>query len=223
MISVIVPMLTEEAIIETALRRLSEMEGDFAVVVVDNGSTDESLRLASKWARTLVGPPGRGPAMNIGAARSDGDILLFLHADTTLPADAFQAVERALTCTGAVGGRFSVVFDGDDRRSRFVTALYEAANRAGLFYGDAAIFVRREVFESLHGFKSLPLMEDFDFCRRLHHAGRTVKLPQTVVSSARRWQHQGFLKTALIYATIQGLYLLGWRRNSLFRLYKAIR
>lgn len=223
MISVIVPALNEELLIEGALTRVLAMEGDFEVIVVDNGSSDRTGSIAARWAKTITSPPGRGPAMNAGAACSKGDILLFLHVDTRLPSGAFPAIEEVLGDSGVVGGCFSIAFEPDDWRSRLVASLYGLFSRAGFFYGDSAIFVRRSTFESLNGFKPLPLMEDFDLCLRLRKMGRTARLPLRVVSSARRWQKQGFLRMVLIYLTIQGIYLLGFRNPSIFKLYKAIR
>jgi rSAM/selenodomain-associated transferase 2 len=222
-VSVIMPVLNEERIIEGALSRLAGMGGDFEVIVVDNGSTDGTLGLASQRAKTITSAPGRGPAMNAGAAVAAGEVLLFLHADTHLPDRAFQGVEAAISVEGAVGGCFSVAFDGDDWRGGLVTLLYRAFSRLGFFYGDAAIFVRRDTFWSLGGYKPMALMEDFDLCLRLRKAGRTTRLPLTVSSSSRRWRQQGFLKTLLVFFAIQGLYLVGYRRPSLFKLYRAIR
>jgi rSAM/selenodomain-associated transferase 2 len=222
-ISVIVPVLNEALIIEEALHRLTTMEGSFETIVVDNGSTDESVRLASRWARTITSQPGRGSALNAGARHAQGEVLLFLHADTCLPDGAFDAVEGALVDESLVGGCFSIAFDGDGWQPRLVGWLYHLFSRAGFFYGDAAIFVRRTTFEAIGGFKPLALMEDLDLCLRLRRRGRTVLLPQRVVSSGRRWREQGFLKTALVYVAIQGLYLLGIRSPTLFKLYKVVR
>jgi rSAM/selenodomain-associated transferase 2 len=222
-ISVIIPVLNEERIIEDALSRLAGIDGDFEVIVVDNGSTDGTLRLASRWANTLTSAPGRGPARNAGAAAAVGDVLLFLHADTHLPDGAVDAVRAALSDEKTVGGCFSVSFGGDDWRDRLVTLLYGLFSRLGFFYGDAAIFVRHDTFRALGGYKPMALMEDLDLCIRLREAGGTTRLPLSVHSSTRRWRRQGFLKTMLVFLVVQGLYLVGYRRPSLFKLYRAIR
>lgn len=222
-VSVIMPVLNEERIIESALARLASLEGEFEVLVVDNGSTDATLRLASRWARTITSPPGRGPAMNAGAAAASGETLLFLHADTQLPGESFRVLQATMREREAVGGCFSVTFDGGGVGDSFVELLYRGWSRLGFFYGDAAIFVRRETFRALGGFKPLPLMEDFDFCLRLRKAGSTVRLPLAVRSSSRRWKQQGLLRTSLVFMLIQGLYIAGYRRPALFRLYRAIR
>jgi len=222
-ISVIVPVLNEESIIEESLRRLTSLGGDFEVIVVDNGSTDGSFRLASQWARTITSPPGRGPALNAGAACATGSTLLFLHADTALPHGAFYAIEEAMADERVVGGCFSISFDGEGWQSTLVEDMYRLFAAAGYFYGDAAIFVRRATFDAIGGFKPLAMMEDFDLCLRLRRAGPTVRLQRTVISSGRRWRGQGFLKTVLVYLAIQGLYLAGVRDARLFKLYRAIR
>ncbi len=222
-ISVIVPVLDEALIIERTLECLLELEGNFEVIVVDNGSTDDSYELASRWVQTIRSAPGRGPALNAGALRARSDRLLFLHADTTLPRDAFRSVEEALADPDVVGGCFSISFDGSGWQSRLVEALYRLFALRGFFYGDSAIFVRRSTFEAMGGFEPMPIMEDFDFCLRLRRMGRTARLAQRVVSSERRWRGQGFAKTVLVYLAIQGLYLLGIRHPRLFALYQAVR
>lgn len=221
--TVIIPTLNEARIIERTLERLARMEGNFEVIVVDNGSIDDTVSLASKWARTITSTPGRGPAYNAGFRLARGRFLLFLHADTALPPGAFGAIASSLADPGVVGGCFSVSFDDAGWQSRLVRILYRLFSAVGFFYGDSATFVRREVFESLGGFALIPIMEDFDFCLRLRRQGRTVRLPETVVTSSRRWRTQGFFKTAAVYLVIQGLYLLGVRSPRLFRLYEAIR
>lgn len=221
--TVIVPVLNEARIIETTLRRLTSMEGSFETIVVDNGSTDDTFRLASRWARTITSAPGRGPALNAGASLARGEVLLFLHADTILPPEAFDAIRQGLADRDVVGGCFSIDFDGAGWQPRVVKALYDLFALAGFFYGDSAIFMRRSIFEAMGGFKPLPMMEDFDLCLRMRRLGRTVRLPERVLSSGRRWREQGFLKTALVYVAIQGLYLLGVRRPGLFRRYRPVR
>ncbi len=222
-ISVIIPTLNEALVIEQSLERLMAAGDALETIVVDNGSTDDTVLLASRWARTITRSPGRGPALDAGAAAARGNVLLFLHADTIPPVGAFEAVSAALEDPGAVGGSFSVSFDEGGWQSRLVEVLYLLFARMGLFYGDSAIFVRRSVFDAIGGFEPLPIMEDFDFCLKLRRRGRTVRLPHKVVTSARRWRGQGFLKTALVYLAIQGLYLVGVRSSRLFRLYEVVR
>jgi rSAM/selenodomain-associated transferase 2 len=222
-ISVIIPTLNEALVIEQSLGRLMSMGGSFEAIVVDNGSTDDTVLLASRWAKTITSAPGRGPAFNAGAAEAKGDILLFLHADTTLPAGAFEAIATALEDPEVVGGCFSVSFDVDAWPSQLVEALYSLFSRMGFFYGDSGIFVRRSALDSIGGFAPLPIMEDFDLCLKLRKRGRTVRLLHKVVTSGRRWRGQGFLKTALVYLAVQGLYLAGVRSPRLFKLYEAVR
>jgi rSAM/selenodomain-associated transferase 2 len=222
-LSIIIPTLNEALIIADTLRRLASQEGDCELLVVDNGSTDGTAALASPLARTITSPPGRGAALNAGAEASRGDLLLFLHADTCLPPGALPAIIRAMADPAVVGGCFSVEFDGGGWEPRLAGCLYGLFARAGFFYGDAAIFLRRDAMRRLGGVRPLPMMEDLDLCVRMRRLGRTVRLPDRVVSSGRRWRGQGFLRTAAVYLAVQGLYLLGIRHPRLFRLYRPVR
>ena len=126
--------------------------------------------------------------MNEGAKASQGEILLFLHADTQLPAQAGQVIESALAKHTAVGGRFDVRFDSPSAWGRVISSFMNRRSRlTGIATGDQAIFVRRQVFELLGGFSEIPLMEDIEFSGRLQQAGRTVALRDTVITSFRRW------------------------------------
>lgn len=222
-LSIIIPTLNEALIIEGALMRLAARDGNIELLVVDNGSTDGTVALASPLARTITSPPGRGAALNVGAEASRGELLLFLHADTHLPPGALAAIIRAMADPAVVGGCFSVEFDGGGWEPRLAGCLYGLFARAGFFYGDAAIFLRQDAMRRLGGVRPLPMMEDFDLCIRMRRLGRTLRLPDRVVSSGRRWRGQGFLRTAAVYLAVQGLYLLGIRHPRLFRLYRPVR
>ncbi|WP_447974401.1 TIGR04283 family arsenosugar biosynthesis glycosyltransferase [Nitrospira sp. Kam-Ns4a] len=162
--------------------------------------------------------------MNAGAAASSGDVLLFLHADTRLPDDARGAIEQALRDPACVGGRFDVRFDRDCGAAWLVSHLMNLRSRwTGIATGDQAIFVRREVFERLGGFADVPLMEDVDFSRRLKRAGRLVPLRSTVVTSFRRWEACGPVRTILLMWLLRFLYWLGVSPHRLQHLYGHVR
>lgn len=228
-ISVVIPTLNEERSLPGTLACLSTSTFT-EIIIVDGGSTDGTLSLAQEFcahtanARIITAPRGRARQMNEGAKSSQGEILLFLHADTQLPAKAGRIVEWAMAKPSVVGGRFDVRFDSRSAWSRVISSLMNRRSRlTGIATGDQALFVRRQVFELLGGFSEIPLMEDIDFSRRLQQAGRTVALRDTVVTSFRRWDTQGPLRTILLMWTLRFLYWAGVSPHRLKDFYAAIR
>jgi rSAM/selenodomain-associated transferase 2 len=228
-ISVIIPTLNEETSLPRTLACLSAA-APTEIIIVDGGSTDGTLGLAQEFcartanARVITAPRGRARQMNEGAKATRADILLFLHADTQLPAQAGQIVESALVKRAAVGGRFNVRFDHPSAWGRVISSLMNRRSRwTGIATGDQAQFVRRQVFELLGGFSEIPLMEDIEFSGRLQQAGRTVALRDTVVTSFRRWDTQGPLRTILLMWTLRFLYWSGVSPHRLQKFYDAIR
>jgi rSAM/selenodomain-associated transferase 2 len=228
-ISVIIPTLNEERSLPRTLACLPA-SAITEIIIVDGGSTDGTLRLAEEFcahtanARVITATQGRGHQMNEGAKASQGEILLFLHADTQLPAQAGRIIESALAKRTAVGGRFNVRFDNPSVWGRVISSLMNRRSRlTGIATGDQAIFVRRHVFELLGGFSEIPLMEDIEFSSRLQQAGRTVALRDTVVTSFRRWNSQGPLRTILLMWTLRFLYWAGVSPHRLKNFYTAVR
>lgn len=196
-----------------------------AVCIADGGSRDGTVDIASKLgARVVVGPPGRGRQLAAGARDgfpppAPGDVLLFLHADTLLPADARDAIGAAIQ-GGALGGAFRIRFSGQRPLLRFgarLANLRAAWTRCPL--GDHALFVRRDIYQELGGYHDWPLLEDVDFARRLARRGPTVLLKAEVLTSARRFDKLGILRTVLTNQLIFLLYLLGFPPARLARLY----
>lgn len=162
--------------------------------------------------------------MNEGAKASRGEILLFLHADTQIPNDAPQIIDSALADQAAVGGRFDVQFDTRSHWGRIISTLINWRSRtSGIATGDQAIFVRRHIFERLGGFADIPLMEDIEFCRRLKRVGSTVALRQTVMTSFRRWEQQGPLRTILLMWSLRFLYWTSVNPHRLAHFYQIVR
>ncbi len=226
LISVVVPVLNEAHGVPALLDHLLQLEGRFEVVIADGGSTDSTPQLASAHpsAPCLVhSPPGRAQQMNAGASAAEGEALLFLHADTRLPPDAYRSLRRALADSAVIGGNFELRFDGADRFSRLLGAWYAVQRRAGVYYGDSAIWVRRTAFQSLGGYRPLPIMEDYELSRRLERAGDTSCLPGPAVTSARRWQQLGLLRTIASWVLIRWLFIAGASPARLARLYPHVR
>jgi len=228
-ISVVIPTLNEERSLSRTLACLST-PALTEIIIVDGGSTDGTLSLAQEFcartgnARMITSPRGRARQMNEGAKASQGEILLFLHADTQLPTQAGPMIESALSKHTAVGGRFNVRFDSPSTWGRVISSCMNRRSRlTGIATGDQALFVRRHVFERLGGFSEIPLMEDIEFSKRLQQAGRTVALRDTVVTSFRRWEQQGPLRTILLMWTLRFLYWAGVSPHRLKKFYAAIR
>ena len=162
--------------------------------------------------------------MNTGAAQATMDILLFAHADTQLPFNAKNVIERALSHRHDVGGRFDVRFPHDQGYAWLVSRMMNHRSRlSGICTGDQAIFVRRHVFESMGGFADIPLMEDIEFSRRLKRQGALVALRETVTTSFRRWEQHGPLRTIVRMWTLRFLYWIGWDPQRLHRYYSHVR
>ena len=225
-VSIIVPVLDEAATLPALLDRLADLRGKPEILVVDGGSTDAGPGIVASHrlgARLLRTGRGRAGQCNAGAAEARGEVLLFLHADTILPPRAVLDVERASAEPGVVGGNFTLRFDGGDRFSRVMTRWYAIQRRAGIFYGDSAIWVRRRTFERVGGFGELPVMEDYELVRRLRREGRTLCLAGPAITSARRWRAIGWRRTLLGWLVIRWLFIAGVPAERLTRLYPRAR
>lgn len=217
------PALNEADGIVAALRSARE-PGVGEIVVVDGGSRDDTGRLAATVAdRVLSSARGRAAQMNAGAAGASGEVLLFLHADTRLPAGFAAAVLDAIA-GGAVGGRFDVVLEGAHRFLPVVARLMNLRSRlTGISTGDQAIFVRRDVFDRLGGFAPLPLMEDVELTGRLRREGPVAALRERVTTSGRRWEENGVARTILRMWALRLAYACGVPPERLARAYRRAR
>lgn len=221
-ISVILPVLNEAALIGAALQRIPRTE-DMEVIVVDGGSADGTVSLAeAAGARVIRAGSGRARQMNAGAAVARGEILLFLHADTRLPAGFAGQVRQTLSRPGVVAGAFRLRIHSPRWSLRLIEALANfRSHRLQMPYGDQALFLRRHHFRAATGFANLPIMEDFEFVRRLRRRGRIALAPAAAVTSARRWERLGVLRTTLINQAMILAFLLGVAPARLARWYRG--
>jgi rSAM/selenodomain-associated transferase 2 len=219
-ISVIIPTLNEEVNLPVTLRQLTD-HPDVELIVVDGGSTDRTLEIAQRFTPYVFRTtPGRAQQMNIGARHATGDILLFLHADTFLLPGALDEIQRRIIGDGAVGGAFDLHIDSRRRLCKFVARMASHRSRwLHLPYGDQGIFVWRQVFEGLRGFPEIPIMEDIAFARRLRRAGRLTFIRSGLVTSGRRWNANGVMRTTLVNLWVAGLFLLRVPPPELRRIY----
>ncbi len=226
-LSVIMPVLDEAQRIGKRLVELRALSGVDEIVVVDGGSRDGTADAARSvpGVRVLEAPRGRGPQMNAGARSASGDVLLFLHADVSLPPDATTWVARALAEPGVVAGAFRIRTRADGGRNWLGPLLRLADVRsrmARLPYGDQAVFLRRETFERAGGFPDQPLMEDVELAHRLRRLGRIRIVPAVVQVSARRFLARP-VRTLLAMRFFPVLYRLGVSPELLARLYGSPR
>lgn len=223
MISVVIPTFNEAACIGQTLESLLAARGEFEVIVSDGQSDDETVSIASRYCRVVSADRGRAVQMNRGAEEACGEILLFLHADALFPSTGFLSLENAIKDRRLVGGNFDLIFEGTSFATRAFTVINRWRRAFGIFYGDSGIFVRREVFRAMGGYRPLPLMEDYDFARRLVKRGKTAFVKDSLRVSGRRWEEHGLFRTMATWFFLHSFYLAGIPARYLAPFYPAIR
>jgi rSAM/selenodomain-associated transferase 2 len=216
-LSVVVPALNEARGIRAALEALAPLRArGHEVIVADGGSNDGTAQIALGLCDQVVSAPrGRAVQMNAGARMASGGALLFLHADTRLPSEADAAVLSSLK--SHLWGRFDVKIEGRHPLLKVVGCAMNLRSRlTGIATGDQAIFVRREAFA---GFPEIALMEDIAFCKAMKRLGPPACRRETVITSGRRWESRGVLRTIVLMWRLRLLYFLGARPDDLARIY----
>lgn len=219
-LSIVMPVLDEGAGLSSVLQALSSWRRSGAeVIVVDGDSQDDSLHAAAALAdQTLSAPRGRASQMNAGAARAHGHWLLFLHADTQLPAGGLHLLKQL--DQRVVWGRFDVRIDDPHVLLRLVSFMINMRSRwTGIATGDQAIFVRREVFEQIGGFPDIALMEDIALSRQLKSLAWPLCLRELVRTSPRRWRRHGIVRTIWLMWRLRAAYFFGADPDQLARRY----
>lgn len=208
-LSIIIPVLNEATNI---LRTISAAQTgtNIEIIVVDGGSTDGTLELVKTLSVQVVQTtPNRALQMNTGATLATGDILLFLHADTRLPSHFDPWVRQTLANPGTIAGAFQLKIDAKTPSLRLIEKGVNWRSRSlQMPYGDQAIFLKTTTFQDIGGFPPLPIMEDFELMRQLRRQGHIEIVPTSVVTSGRRWQKLGVLKTTLLNQLVILGYLL---------------
>lgn len=225
-LSLIIPVLNEAENISGTIQHVREMDasGTVEIIVVDGdpeGSTINAIK--DEGLRTVVSVKGRARQMNCGAALATGDILLFLHADTHLPANAFALVQAAMNDKGFVGGAFDLGFNTRRRIFKITESYVFLRTRlTKIPFGDQAIFIRRDFFEKIGGYRDLPIMEDVDLMKRIRKRGdRICIIPEKVRTSPRRYEQEGIVYTTIRNGMLQLQYALGVSPERLVRWYKS--
>src|SRR5712691_8546352 len=208
-LSIIIPTLNEEKLIERTLVAVKERAPNAEVLVVDGGSSDATVALASKHVRVLSAKRGRGGQLNAGAQATQGDMLLFLHADTIPDAAGLAELLEVMRGNDYVGGAFRMRFDDPSPIYKRIGAnVTRRSLRTKSYTGDQGIFTRRSTFEQLGGHRDWPFMEDVDYSERMSKVGQVVLLTHEVETSARRHQRWGLLRTQLTVVLIRILYMM---------------
>ena len=209
----VIPALEEEARIAAAVR--SARAPGVEVLVVDGGSADATAeRARAAGAAVVESPPGRARQLGLGAHESQGQVIVFLHADTLLPEGFADRIRRALEDPRVVGGAFRLRFD--ERSGALRCVEWGARLRGawfGLPYGDQALFVRRAALDGVGGVPQAPIMEDLDLVRALRRRGRLAILPEAATTSARRYVAGGVFRTMLRHWGAVVAWLLGLDRE----------
>ena len=210
-LSVIIPALNEAAGIGTTLAALAQMrERGAEVIVVDGGSSDDTIARAQPLAdRVLAAPRGRAAQMNAGAAAATGDVLLFLHADSRLPADADRLILAAVGATAEAWGRFDVAIEGRHPLLPVIAWFMNRRSRlTGIATGDQGLFVTRALFAAAGGYPPIALMEDVALSQALRARGAPRCLRERIVTSGRRWERHGVWRTMALMWRLRWAY---WR------------
>lgn len=222
--SIIIPTLNEaETIVSTLTALQAAREAGCEVIVADGGSADGTpVRCTGLVDHLVSAPRGRALQMNAGGALASGEYLFFLHADTRLTIELVGLAIRRLGEAGQAWGRFDIRLSGAHPLLRVVERLINLRSRwSGIATGDQVLFVRRPVFERVGGFAQIPIMEDIEICKRLKRHGRPLCLRERVVTSSRRWERYGVLRTiALMWALRLG-YFVGLSPQVLVRYYAS--
>jgi rSAM/selenodomain-associated transferase 2 len=223
-IGIVVPVLNESKTLGYFLSRLYEVSrGRYPVVIVDGGSTDDSVRIARQFFHTeSISTPNRGMQLNHGARGLFTDVLLFLHADSELPRGFNFYIQRALADPEVLGGCFRLQFDVHHSLLKFYAWFTKFRGRF-FHYGDQAFFIRRETFGVMGGFSALPFLEDVDFLRRLKRLGKFVVLPTSVRTSARRFMKRGVVRQQLANILLVTLFEFGVSAGRLAKFYQRVR
>lgn len=222
--SVIIPVLNEAEGINSLIHHLRKLGSSSAceIIVVDGDPQARTINaIRDEDVVKIAGEKGRGRQMNAGAELARGRVLIFLHADTTLPPGAIEKIDHALEEPKYVGGAFDLRIDSDRLFLRYISMRASHRSRWNrLPYGDQAIFLRKDYFERIGRFKDIPLMEDVDLMMRIRKDKKRICiLPDKVTTSARRWQRDGALFTTLRNQVLVALFRLGVSPSRLARYY----
>lgn len=208
MISIIIPVYNEEKILREKKDFFNKLSEKAELIFVDGQSQDASSQIASKYGKLIQSKKSRALQMNQGARSSSGETLLFLHADSSIDPSSIENIEKALS-QGFSGGCLSQYIENKGNVYRTIEAFGNLRARlTKVFYGDQAIFIRRDIFSEIGGFPEVPIMEDVLFSRKMRKKGKIKVLKDKVTVSARRWEQRGVMNTVLLYSFLNMLFYI---------------
>ncbi|MGZ8903654.1 MAG: TIGR04283 family arsenosugar biosynthesis glycosyltransferase [Methylobacter sp.] len=220
--SIIIPTLNEEKFIQSCLLALQTLRNECEIIIVDGDSIDNTRISAAPLAdKVIISAKGRSKQMNNGAKYATGDVLIFLHADTRLPDNALQLIQQNIKDTSQ-WGRFDIQLSGDPFMLKVIAQMMNWRSRlTGIATGDQVIFVTRLTFEKAGQYPEINLMEDIALCKALNKISPPICLKDKVISSGRRWEHNGIYKTILLMWSIRLRYFFGADPQTLAFLYTS--
>jgi rSAM/selenodomain-associated transferase 2 len=218
--SIIIPTLNEEQNIKTCLLALQHLRSECEIIIVDGESSDSTQKIATPLAdKMIISPKGRAKQMNNGANQAKGEILIFLHADTYLPKNALQLIQQQI-CNNRQWGRFDIQLNGNHPMYKVIAQMMNWRSRlTGIATGDQVIFVTCQAFVLAGQYPEINLMEDIVLCKALKKISTPICLKDKVISSNRRWKHNGLYRTILLMCSIRLRYALGANPQNLAILY----
>jgi len=220
--SIIIPTLNEEETIQSCLLALLPLRNECEIIIADCDSIDNTQILAAPLADIVItSAKGRAKQMNNGAKYATGDVLIFLHADTCLPENALQLIQQEIS-SARQWGRFDIQLSGNPYMLKVIAQMMNWRSRlTGIATGDQVIFVTRLAFEKAGQYPEINLMEDIALCKALKKIGPPIRLKDKVISSGRRWEHNGIYKTILLMWSIRLRYFFGADPQTLAFLYTS--
>jgi len=221
----IIPVWEEDAIISRTIEHVLGLHasGSAEIIVVDGDPEGRTIKATRHTGvKTAIAKKGRGNQMNLGASLAEGDILIFLHADTFLPPDALELIETAMKDRSCTAGAFDLAIDSDRPAFRLIEKVASFRSRiTRIPYGDQTIFIRNRDFRDLGGFNNIPVMEDVEFMQRIKkRKGKICIIGRAVLTSPRRWEKEGIVYTTLRNWILLSLYLCGVKPERIVRFYQ---
>lgn len=222
LVSIIIPTLNEEGSINRLLQQLQMYrQQGHEVIIVDGGSKDNTCSISKKLSDKLIeSNPGRAAQMNTGAEEASNNILWFLHADTFLPENAIEPIQKTLIHYD--WGRFNIKLSGSNSLFRIIEKMINLRSCfVGIATGDQGIFVKRETFKRVNGYSILPLMEDVDLSKKLKIISKPACLKERLITSSRRWERNGILSTVFLMWRLRFLFWIGVSADKLAVQYRT--